>query len=138
MAKRPLTKAEIAQRRAAARLAGRPAKRTSRRGIDEEARARVEVAKARMLIRSVQGEAARTLIAAMRGTLPGSTAQSMAYAADRLQAKGGITDVLPSKTTTDVAPRAVRIGVDPSGYPAPIEDASDADRSSEDGSALAH
>lgn len=136
MGKRPLTPAEIAQRRAAGKLGGRPASPVSRREVDKAARERAAVARARGLIRSVQEEVAKILISGMRGTLPGSTAQTMLDAASKLAAKGGLHDTVAVKNIGEGPSVNVRIGVDPSQYPEPMKAADD--RSDEDGPALAH
>jgi hypothetical protein len=135
VAKRPLTDAEIAQRRAAGKLGGRPSSPVSKREVDKLARERAAVARARGMIRSVQEEVAAILIAGMRGTLPGSTAQSMLDAASKLAAKGGLHDTVAVKNIGEGPNVNVRIGVDTSQYPEPVK-ATDA--RDEDGSALAH
>jgi hypothetical protein len=138
VAKRPLTQAELEQRRAAAKLGGRPANPVSRRSVDETAKARVALARARGRIKSVQDEVAKTLISGMRGMLPGSTAQTMIQAATALGAKGGLHDLPVDKHAGAGAPVNVRIAVDmDSKYPKPIEE-TDGRRAPEGGPALAH
>ena len=137
MGKRPLTAAELAQRRAAAKLGGRPSSPVSKRSVDAAARHRVELARARGRIKSVQDEVAKTLISGMRGMLPGSTAQTMIQAAAALSAKGGLHDMPVAKHAGESAPVNVRIAVDAERYPKPIED-TDGRRAPEDGPALAH
>jgi len=137
MAKRPLTPAEIAQRRAAGKLGGRPSSPVSARAMAKLARERAAVARARGLARTVQEEVVKTLISGMRGLLPGSTAQSMCDAAGKLAAKGGLHDVQAVKHLGDGAPPVkINFQIDTAQYPAPDE-AVDGD-AREDGSDLAH
>lgn len=119
MAKRPLTPAEVEQRRRAGKLGGRPPKPVSTRAINRIAKERAAVARARGLAASVQEEVVRTLVSGMRGMLPGSTADSMIHAAESLAKKGGLHDVQVTKLVGDETrpPVQFRVDVDTSQYP---------------------
>lgn len=115
MSKKPLSEAQLAQRRAAAQNAGRPARvgglSSARRRV-----ARLAVDKARSLIQATQLEVAETLIAGMRGQLPNSTAESMVRCAVALANKGGLPDVTLSGFLTPEDSVKLNLGVNLQGY----------------------
>lgn len=140
MAKRPLTAAELAQRRAAAVNAGRPAKPWSRRGVAAAAKARAGRARARELIGGVQVEATRILIAAMRGQLPNSTGDTMKDAAKALLTKGG-TDAPKNIALLDKRPAApvkLHLKVSTEAYPPATEPEEHPDADGDGRPPLAH
>lgn len=74
---------------------------------------RLAVARARKLYRMAQPEAAQTLIAGMRGQLPGSDARVMADCAKTIAAKGGNSDatILQLESRKDAPPLRLAIGL---------------------------
>lgn len=108
--KKPLTEAQLAQRRAASVLGGRPAKAVSAREIRRVAKERLAVKRAKGKAASVQEEVVDTLVLGMRGALPGSTAQSMIDAANSLARKGGLHDVQATIDLTDAPPKTFETG----------------------------
>lgn len=138
MGKRVLSKAELEQRRAAAKNGGRPRKPTSDREVLRAARARLGIERARAKIKTVQEEVVDTLIQGMRGLLPQSTASSMIDAARSLATKGGLPDQSVQKNIGDPSsqqPIVAKFQVDLSGYPKPAPRKDDGD---DDGSAVAN
>lgn len=120
MAKRPLTDAELRQRRLAARApgkTGRPRLPASGLEADRLARQRLAVQRARALAANHVVEAVMTLIHAMRGTLPGSDARSMLAASKALAERTGLDQRTLEDLASSSAPVVVRLAIDPSEYP---------------------
>lgn len=135
MVRKPLSEAQLAQRRAAAKHAGRPAAvgsfSSARRRI-----ARLNVDRARTLIQGTQLEVAETLIAGMRGQLPNSTADTMVRCAVALANKGGMPDVAAQLTLNPEEARKLNLGVNLGPYAEAIANAEP--KAEAHGDAVAH
>jgi hypothetical protein len=119
MAKRELTPAELAQRRAAAKNAGRPARFEGTRA------ARRAVREARLMGRNAQAEAAAILIAGMRGELPPETAEAQMSSAKQILSRWGNPPLKQVEQLGDKRPDVFVFGVSeleqkvPAHQPAP-------------------
>lgn len=97
MALKPLSEAELRQRREAARNRGRASKPASPKAKEQDRKARLARTLARQILNSASVESARALVAGMRGELPPGRAKSIVTASKAILAKVGIADLVKTQ-----------------------------------------
>lgn len=124
--KRKLTEAELAQRRKAAPFAAH-----SKRGPGARL-ARLKIARAREILQSAQVEAARNLVAGMRGQLPPEIAEQIVTASRDVLTRGGNPPLLRTENTNKLSGDITFVMEDPGHVPEPARSTDDPPADPED------